>query len=97
MTGLSGLDDRLLDSTGITRLNTWSPAFNRLPELVDRLARSPRGDRNFASVVAKVNRAIEEAFPEVLSERPRVRRSGRAPTAYGVRLPDGQVTLRAEA
>ncbi|MBI5018192.1 MAG: TIGR02584 family CRISPR-associated protein [Deltaproteobacteria bacterium] len=71
-----------------------SPAFNRLPELVDLLARSPRGDRNFAAVVTKINRAIEEAFPDVLSGKLRVRRSGKGPVAYGVRLREEEVVLQ---
>ncbi len=58
---------------------------SELQEAVERLAESGRGDRNFVSVVSKINRAIRQAFPPPASRLIEVSRAGR-PTRYAIGL-----------
>ncbi len=55
-------------------------------EWVERLAEATNGYHNFGSVVCKVNRRIRDAFPLRVADLLCVRRAGRRPVTYGVRM-----------
>ncbi len=57
-----------------------------LEELVEQLATSARGDRNFVAVVSKINRTLDEALPPRVADALRIRGVGRSPVLYGVSL-----------
>ncbi|MHB8763708.1 MAG: hypothetical protein ACYDA8_05125 [Deferrisomatales bacterium] len=63
-----------------------APVVRGLGDLMERLATSRRGDRNFVAVVSKVNRALDEALPARVADALRLRALGRGPAVYGVHL-----------
>ncbi|RMG93180.1 MAG: TIGR02584 family CRISPR-associated protein [Candidatus Dadabacteria bacterium] len=79
------------------RLGIRGEEARALGDRVEALAQSPRGDRNFASVVSKVNGVLRSALPPGIVPHLTVQKFGRNPVRYGVGIGPDAVRVFREA